>query len=389
VSSASSAASSAVSPAANGSTVKIGIVAPIGTPSYQDPYSPAAARAAAADINADGGLAGHKVEIDYCNDKGDPNQTLICARQMVNDHVIATVGGSVLSDATLVSVLNAAHIPMVGFNPFTQFTSPNEYLMTGGSALGFQWLVAYVARHKIPSAFVSVDNATAGLMRKTLTAVAQEAGGSFKTTVLVSPTQADFSPIAQAASSAKAALLFMGEAQDDEFIKAAESSGFKLTYLSAGLYAPADVKIIGTAAVDRSMETSPFPPIVSASSNPMIEQYYKDMAAEAKTGDSAAGTPNAGGGLGFQAWLSAMVINILVKQDNLSDPTASNLTNALNSAKDINLDGVIPPWTPSNPGPAGFTRVSNTAYELIGYKNGQPYTAVPASTVQQQIAGQS
>jgi hypothetical protein len=225
-------------------------------------------------------------------------------------------------------------------------------------------------------------------MRKALSSVAAAAGGKFVSTVLVSPTQADFSPIVQSASSAKAAMLFMGLAQDDQFVKAAESAGLKLTYLAVGPWTPADAAIIGPAAVNRTLYTSAFPPVTPNNSNPLVQQYLKDMAAEAKSGDSAAGSPNAVAGEAFQTWLSVHVIDMLVTQDNIAQPTSAAVMNALNTAKNINLDGVIPPWTPNAPGPAGFTRVSNTAYELVGYKNGVAYTIAPAATVAQAVAGQ-
>jgi hypothetical protein len=206
--------------------------------------------------------------------------------------------------------------------------------------------------------------------------------------VLASPTQADFSPIVQSASSAKAALLFLGEAQDDQFIKAAEGAGLKMTYLTVGPWTQADLATIGTAAADRTLYASAFPPIVPNSTNPLVQQYYKDMAAEAKTGDTGANTPDAEGGVAFQTWLSVHVIGMLVTQDHIAQPTAAAVTDALNTAKNINLDGVIPPWTPSASGPPGFTRVSNTAYQLVGYKNGTQYTVLPAATVAQAVAGQ-
>jgi len=160
------------SAAASKSVIKIGVVAPIGVPSYVDPYSPAALRAEIRAINAGGGFSGHPLALVYCNDMGNPNQTIICARTMVSDHVVATIGGSALDDAALVSTLKAAKIPMIAFNPFTQFTSPNEYLLSGGSALGYQAITGFVVHKKIPTAFVLVDNTTALAMAQVLSNVA-------------------------------------------------------------------------------------------------------------------------------------------------------------------------------------------------------------------------
>ena len=49
-------------------------------------------RAAARAINAAGGVNGHPLVVDSCNDQGDPNLSATCARKMVSDHVVATFG---------------------------------------------------------------------------------------------------------------------------------------------------------------------------------------------------------------------------------------------------------------------------------------------------------
>jgi hypothetical protein len=51
--------------------------------------------------------------------------------------------------------------------------------------------------------------------------------------------------------------------------------------------------------------------------------------------------------------------------------TASTLTAALNTAKNVNLMGVIPPWTPSKQGAAPFTRINNPNVYIENIKDGQ------------------
>jgi hypothetical protein len=50
---------------------------------------------------------------------------------------------------------------------------------------------------------------------------------------------------------------------------------------------------------------------------------------------------------------------------------------ALKTAKNVNLDGVIPAWTPNAPGPKGFARAGNPDYYFGSYKNGKPYLLTP------------
>src|SRR4051794_35363601 len=89
--------------------VKLGLIGPTssGTPVDIDALL-AVDRAAIRALNARGGLAGHSVELDYCNDKGDPNLSAACARKMVSDGVIAMAGGNNLNGPAITAILAKA-----------------------------------------------------------------------------------------------------------------------------------------------------------------------------------------------------------------------------------------------------------------------------------------
>src|SRR5579862_5590927 len=88
--------------AAKKSPVKIGLIVTLGTPAVNETYYVAADTAAIDDLNQSGGLGGHPVKLDVCNDGGDPNKTVACANQMVSDKVIAVVGGQSANDNEIV-----------------------------------------------------------------------------------------------------------------------------------------------------------------------------------------------------------------------------------------------------------------------------------------------
>ena len=57
------------------------------------PFAPTGAQAAIAAINAAGGVKGHPLELDVCDDQQNANAAATCARRFVNDSsVIATAG---------------------------------------------------------------------------------------------------------------------------------------------------------------------------------------------------------------------------------------------------------------------------------------------------------
>lgn len=51
--------------------------------------------------------------------------------------------------------------------------------------------------------------------------------------------------------------------------------------------------------------------------------------------------------------------------------TAAEVKPYLDTAKNISLLGLLPPWTPSRKGPSGWRRVSQPYLYLMTVKNGQ------------------
>ena len=81
--------------------VKIGLVAPFEgryrSIGYEAIY---AARLAIREINARGGINGHRIELVALDDRGDPDQALTAARQLVLDPRVVAVVGHLRPDST-------------------------------------------------------------------------------------------------------------------------------------------------------------------------------------------------------------------------------------------------------------------------------------------------
>ena len=65
-------------------------------------------------INAAGGINGRPVEVVVCNTNLDPNQAAQCARDAVEEEVVAVVGNFTALDSQIYPVLEAAGIPSIG-----------------------------------------------------------------------------------------------------------------------------------------------------------------------------------------------------------------------------------------------------------------------------------
>ena len=58
-----------------------------------------------------GGIKGHPLDLEYCNEGNDPNKATACARQFVSDHIVSLVGSIETSaNDQVTSILAAASI---------------------------------------------------------------------------------------------------------------------------------------------------------------------------------------------------------------------------------------------------------------------------------------
>jgi ABC-type branched-subunit amino acid transport system substrate-binding protein len=360
-------------------TLKIGVIGPMGHPAFNDVGSHPAAKAAVRGVNARGGIKGQQLEVIYCNDKNDPNEGAACARKMVSERVIATVGGVSLAGPQESAILKAAGIPQIGLNPISgpEFNTPNAYLFFGGSIFGYQIETAYAIKKDKSVALVGADNPTQTQLTALYQSIAKAAGGELNPVVSVPPTAADMAPIVASAKrgNPNGVISSLGLEAAKQFILAAEQQGGFKHYYGAGTieYYEAVGKNFG-----RLIVYSAFPPLVGNSKSLLIRRFVKEINTEAKTDDNAATVAEAVNKVGisdipFSSWLAVNVIDMLGEKMR-GAVTAKTLTAALNATRNLDLQGVIPPWTPNAPGPQGFSRVSNQAHFLIGFRpTGRPY----------------
>ena len=82
-----------MAPAMAAPPIMIGVQAPItGTYANEGQGIEQAVKLLADEQNAKGGLLGRQIEVKTCDDEGKAAQAAICARELVNDHVVAAIG---------------------------------------------------------------------------------------------------------------------------------------------------------------------------------------------------------------------------------------------------------------------------------------------------------
>ena len=124
------------------------VSAPVDTQLPPYPNIPGAAEVYEQYINDNGGVAGRPLDIITCDNKGDPNEGANCARQAVEEQVVAVVGSFTFDASRIIPVLEEANIAWFGACcPLVaqEFTSSISYVLGSllpGMGAGLGWKMA-------------------------------------------------------------------------------------------------------------------------------------------------------------------------------------------------------------------------------------------------------
>lgn len=358
--------------------VKVGQIGAIGTPTNNFPSAPAALAAGIRALNARGGLNGHRVEMEFCNDRSDPNQTAICAQRMVDANVIAIAGGSSVFGSQAQPILAKAGIPMIAIAPVEPqlFEARNVYVpvVSTGTAV-YQAVIAYAAKNDLlPMAVAVSDNPAGKAYTNQLQSTLQSltGGQGWVAEAPVANDTADYAPIAAAIDAAKpkSLVLAISAQQQQGLMAALQARGSKIAAFLAG--PNLSLEQLKSRPLGNRLITAQGLPALN---DPSMERFRTELAVEEAAGNADAALDKMYP-ISFQAWLALQAVEQVTKgQETI---TAQSVTAALDEAKDIDLGRIIPPWTPSTPGPKGLSRVSNTSLYFTGFENGKAVSLMDA-----------
>jgi branched-chain amino acid transport system substrate-binding protein len=358
----STAASASSGTTATGSPIKIGNISPVsGVLAY--PGVAAAVKAAVRDVNDHGGIAGHPIDLIFCDEASDPNKAAACARTMVSNHVAATVGDfSPTGEQNITPILAAAKIPQIGTFAFsTALSDPYNFLLVGAQP-GVDAASAYQAKLAGKKWGAAVlDLAISQAYTKYFGSVAASSGATM--TVAKSPiTATDVSSSASTLAAAKPDIIILlttGQ-QATQIALDAKQLGYTGKFVvDLQAYSASTVGQIAPVA-GQTVFASQLPPVSASTQYPALNQFFSDMKAEAASGDSAAEvTPKFVQDSTVDGWLAVIALQKIAGA--ASATTSSAILTAFRSAKNVPL-GLVASWTPNKPGPAAFPRISNTTY---------------------------
>lgn len=316
----------------------------------------AGVKARVAQINASGGINGHKIDMTYCNDNFNSDTAEACARTAVQNGDVAIVGGASGVSPDIFPIIQQAGIPWLagtGSGGPIEQTSTMSYPLTGGTQsvevgmgriltdLGDKNIVVIVA--DAAAAFPAGDAVKQGL---TL-------GGGTSSRVLATIGAPDFSSVASAALSHHPDGIAVASIPTDapRIILALRQAGFKGPISTlAGIVSEQAIQSLGTNAANLYLLSDIMP--TTYTSNPDIQAFTAGMKAD---GYSAANIDT----LSLGGWNAVNLLQGVVKHIGSGAITSKAIISELAHLPSPITLGTVPPYkgVPSPPLVKAYPRV--------------------------------
>jgi ABC-type branched-subunit amino acid transport system substrate-binding protein len=372
---------------ANGPVIKVGILTPTTSATAANPDTADAFNAAIAAFNKRGGAGKNhsKLKGIVCDTKGDANGEVDCARKMVDEGVVATLGDLTYNNPSgVVNVLEQAGIPRIGLleTDLAEFQSSVSWPLSAGAVGGYVGdAVGLNKKNKNKAALVRTDAATGSGFRAFIAPPFKQAGVDIVGDVAIATGSTDYSPYVSDVqnSGADAAVLAIGSDSASQFIAAMAQLNSKLPLAGLpGTFTLATLrKFKDTTKGTILSDSFPYPSLNNIKAFPGLKQFFADMKASGKKDVAPANLkPTA-----FSPWLS--VLAFVKLSENLDTVTKDNIVQSLKTSKDIDLNGLTPPWTPSTPGFSLFKTTSNHFVYLSTFDGKNPVTNPKAIDISQ------
>jgi ABC-type branched-subunit amino acid transport system substrate-binding protein len=348
---------------ASGPVVKVGMITALTSPIAANPDAKDSLLAAFAAFNKRGGAGKNhaRLQADICDTRGDANGEVDCARQMVDDGVVATLNDLTYNNpAGVVDILEKAGIPRIGVGgtDISEFGSSVSYPISAGviaayigTAVGFQQDGA----KKI--CLVRTDAPTGATFRGFLTPMFTAVGIDITCDVSVATGATDYAPyIAQLQrENPDAVLISHSDSVTTQLIAAMQQLNAKLPLGgNPGSFKLDTLKKYSQLTKGTVLsESFPYPSTANEKSFPGLKQYFADMKASGKSSLTTAKLK----AQSFGPWIATLAFVDVTK--DLDTFTPATVVEALKTAKDVDLMGLTPPWTPSTPGFSVFKSSSN------------------------------
>ena len=334
-----------------GTPIKVVVSSGIDTPlgSYNGDF--AAAEAAAAEINAAGGVNGQPIEIITCNNRIEPNASAQCAQEAVSQQAAAITGtdlyGSSNYPALTAADVVASYIPL----NFPDYSADNHPVAGGGIGEMLGGGVAAAEAGAKSVTFVNLDTPGVDQLIANETAVAEKQGLTVKDVIRLSLTTTNFSTALQQMkdSGADAVVLQTSGPQVASILQAAQQLNFDPIWVSD--YSVFNSDVLDTVAKFPTANihlVSTLPPLTDTD-NPGIAAYTEAVDALEESGDSDA-DPKWRNENAVYVWTFVHALAEVARTTE-GEATSESIAAAMTSPDtSVDVPGLLTAWKPGTPG---------------------------------------
>ncbi|SDL32181.1 amino acid/amide ABC transporter substrate-binding protein, HAAT family [Nocardioides sp. YR527] len=327
-----------------------------------NPEFPAGAQAAAAAVNAGGGIGGRPIEVIVCSDELNADTARQCAREAVAKKVVAVVGLQTTNETAILPVLESAGIPAIGVYPFTDVGLTSEVSFPDvsgfvGQTLGMGFQLAQSGASKVstvvPGGLGGISNAVGDAVE-----IGSASGGaSYGGLVQIPAKASDLSPAVASATEDGASVA--GFATDEAaFINAMRTlapdsmiSTFPFNLTDTVIDSAGDAAE-GVLAVDGLV-----PPTADTDGT---KQYRRELEAY----DPALPVSTTG----LHEWMAMWTFSRVVEGIDVID--AASVMAAMGRVRDLDMGGITPPYS-TIPTDGPYPRMFNATVSFQEVRGGE------------------
>ena len=334
------------------------------------PWPADGAKAAAAALNKTGGIDGHPVQIDVCDNQGNPNQSAACGRTAKSNGDIAVIGSFDVAGATqILPVLQAEGIPYVGPVALSvaEVTNPVSFTFDAGAVLaGYATAGMYAKQHCKNAVQMIAQTPGEPVEAAGMKAIAAKDGYRLQV-VAVPISQASVAALVSTAMSTQPdCISYQGDGPTSvKIISALRQAGFKgKVIVVTGTLQPQFLKTLGSLGNGViALGTA----IQAGSSDPGVAAFDSQITAYAGSASAAAADMNEFAQI---AWSSVRLVDQALA--GTGSYTSAELLKKLPTMCDVNVGNVYPHVNFCKPVATStvFPRVYNDYWRFFVAKNG-------------------
>ena len=284
---------------------------------------------------------------------------------------MATVNDTTGADSPgVIEITNTAGIPRISNSGgIEELSAPNGYPISGGpTGTTFAMVPALTRQGPKNIAAIHVDNPQIQVLGTLFQPMFDAYKGKLTKMIPVPAGTTDYQQFVLSAqdSGADGVILPLGEAEAVQVLNVAQQVDSKMIFsASLGTFGQEDIAKFGDFAKQIVLNSDVPPATADVKDFPLLADMLIDLEASGDAElqrDQLKASP-------MRSWLAVYALVKVVEQfGDPNNPSREAITNAFNTAKDVDMGGIIAPWTPKGGSGQGlFGNVSNPYYYIVKF----------------------